>query len=544
MALAGCGRREPDSRLLRADSLMWSRPDSALALIDSIDESTLRGNDDRALRALLLTQARHKNNIFETDDSLIQTAVKYYDDHGPDSCIMLAHFYRAVVLNNAKNNHDALIEALQTYEFARVVGNDYWLARVYELMGDMYYDCYNMETYQRYARLAFDGFRKSGHELNAFYTFIQMAAAIDFDGKHNEAIQMLDSIDVLSLNDSIATGCFYECYIRPLTSLGRYEEAIAKHRVGYSYFGKDNDNLVDWADIAEVYLNLSLIDSVLYCYDKIDLSKVYPENESDKNRLSYLICKFKGDYKNALTFLERNKSQSIDIRRTALKQNLAFVECDYMESKAEQEKFHAARLRSWLFVSIVFFLVVFSFFVVIHRMKMRQKMKELECRLNDVESAKIEVGRLSKIVETHNLELNQQRNLTDTLFKKNFSEFDQLASAFYERDDSTVSQMIMTKRIEQVMNELRGPEKITEIRDLVNQCCDGILTKYCVQFSKTKEADVDLVALICAGFSSKSVCFFLEMKPMTFYKKRSRIIAKIEELDDTDKNFYLRYIRK
>ena len=57
--VTGCGgARRYDARLVAADSLMWTAPDSALAIVTAIDRLT--GERDLAYRDLLATQARYK----------------------------------------------------------------------------------------------------------------------------------------------------------------------------------------------------------------------------------------------------------------------------------------------------------------------------------------------------------------------------------------------------------------------------------------------------------------------------------------------------
>ena len=75
--LAGCGGGVDRARLERAKTLMDARPDSSLQILDSIDASRLRGGD-RALYALLLTQARDKNYLDLSNDTIINEAVDYY----------------------------------------------------------------------------------------------------------------------------------------------------------------------------------------------------------------------------------------------------------------------------------------------------------------------------------------------------------------------------------------------------------------------------------------------------------------------------------
>ena len=65
---------------------MASRPDSALHMLQGISTKNLSTKADRAYHALLLTQARDKNYIRQTDDSLIQVAVRYYDTHEDAHC--------------------------------------------------------------------------------------------------------------------------------------------------------------------------------------------------------------------------------------------------------------------------------------------------------------------------------------------------------------------------------------------------------------------------------------------------------------------------
>ena len=50
---------------------MEEYPDSALHILESIETQQLSAQADRAYYALLLTQARDKNYIVQTDDSLI-----------------------------------------------------------------------------------------------------------------------------------------------------------------------------------------------------------------------------------------------------------------------------------------------------------------------------------------------------------------------------------------------------------------------------------------------------------------------------------------
>lgn len=83
--------------LQRADSLMRCHPDSSLSLLRNIKEPDTLSKADRAYYALLLTQARDKNYIKHSTDSLIRVAVDYYDSKGDIVLQMKSHYYLARV---------------------------------------------------------------------------------------------------------------------------------------------------------------------------------------------------------------------------------------------------------------------------------------------------------------------------------------------------------------------------------------------------------------------------------------------------------------
>lgn len=86
VSLSSCSSSVKNPLLLCADSLMEVSPDSALSILESISSPQKLSRADRALYALLLTQARHKNYVPLDDDSLIKTAVDYYGDRDSALC--------------------------------------------------------------------------------------------------------------------------------------------------------------------------------------------------------------------------------------------------------------------------------------------------------------------------------------------------------------------------------------------------------------------------------------------------------------------------
>lgn len=126
-------------QLSQADSLMQECPDSALHLLESLPTSYLKTQADRAYYALLLTQARDKNYVVQTDDSLIRTAVHYYDDRRDAAMQARAYYLWGSVCRDRNKQAEAVEKYLQAAPFAQKAGNLALLGRIYANAGYIYY---------------------------------------------------------------------------------------------------------------------------------------------------------------------------------------------------------------------------------------------------------------------------------------------------------------------------------------------------------------------------------------------------------------------
>ena len=104
------------SMLVAADSMMWSNPDSALLVLEQIPDSRELRGEERALYALLLTQARYKSCVLLENDSLIQIAVDYYEGGGKQERLAQAYFYWGCVYMENKEFPKAISLYLKSLE--------------------------------------------------------------------------------------------------------------------------------------------------------------------------------------------------------------------------------------------------------------------------------------------------------------------------------------------------------------------------------------------------------------------------------------------
>ena len=129
-----------DLLLSTADSLMSTRPDSALYLLENICLSEIKTPAQNAKYALLLTQAQDKNYIIPTTDSLIRIATEYYDSIDNDIEMQAkAHYYLGRVYQELGDNPATTREFLTAMPLVKQSKNHKLLCILYGNLGYVYF---------------------------------------------------------------------------------------------------------------------------------------------------------------------------------------------------------------------------------------------------------------------------------------------------------------------------------------------------------------------------------------------------------------------
>ncbi len=168
--LLACQRGDPavDALHRTADSLMQSRPDSALLLLqacDSVGVSPVSAPVDawprrqRMRHELLRAKAMNKAYVNFTTDSVMRQVADYYDSLGTPNERMEAHYLLGCVyrdLGEAPRAIDCYLDAVNCAD-TTAADCDYWLmASVYGQMANLYHQqlllSYEIEAHQKACR--------------------------------------------------------------------------------------------------------------------------------------------------------------------------------------------------------------------------------------------------------------------------------------------------------------------------------------------------------------------------------------------------------
>ena len=151
--------------LKNVESYISDRPDSALTVIQSIGADDLSSRELKARHALLLSQALDKNFIDLQSDSIIASAVKFFEKSGDHEALFKAYYYNARVLSNAGRYTEAMQIYLKAEEMSAKINDLFAVGLLHSQIGGL------NSKYFNYSK-AIEYYQKAGkyHEIDGVGT--------------------------------------------------------------------------------------------------------------------------------------------------------------------------------------------------------------------------------------------------------------------------------------------------------------------------------------------------------------------------------------
>ena len=135
-----CGSRTDYPNLLvKADSLIDARPDSALTLLHSIPPSALE-EGDRMRHRLLTVEAECRNGQMPASDSLLLPVIGYFHRTGDVFWEARGEYNRGYILHKLRQSGQALEIFQRVKTMLEGCGNTWWLGRTYGRIAYIYHN--------------------------------------------------------------------------------------------------------------------------------------------------------------------------------------------------------------------------------------------------------------------------------------------------------------------------------------------------------------------------------------------------------------------
>ena len=123
----------------QAEQLMNTRPDSALTLLQGMaDTLAALPEETRMYHQLLTIQAKDKQYITHTSDSLINRIVSFYEEYGNSDRLMMAYFYQGSTYRDMNDTPRALKAFHQAIDAGKETKNLILLGQAYGQMGTLF----------------------------------------------------------------------------------------------------------------------------------------------------------------------------------------------------------------------------------------------------------------------------------------------------------------------------------------------------------------------------------------------------------------------
>ena len=162
VAFSSCSGNETDYALDVAENLIWTRPDSSLSVLGSVDTLRLRPESSRARFSLLYAMALDRNCIDTADISVLSLAVRYYDRHGSDTDRMMSYYYLGRLYYNGGDYLSAVKCYMQAKEYSMRSVDLVFRGLISSAISDVYAQNNNFPEKIRYSKEALDCFSEAG----------------------------------------------------------------------------------------------------------------------------------------------------------------------------------------------------------------------------------------------------------------------------------------------------------------------------------------------------------------------------------------------
>lgn len=570
LTLSSCASKDVTQALSRADELMWTKPDSALAVLESVDTLDLKTRAQRAEFSLLYTMAFDRNHLTIPNLHIIEPAVRYYERHGSKDTKMKMYFYLGVAQYDTGDLESAIVSYIRAKEYSLYSDNLMFKGLISFVISDVFFSDKNYPESISYCKEACDYFAQAKDSLRLWSTTGCLASyylnAEDWtkaDSLYSVFFSqpILDTAIYSRQLFNLAWSNIFRPDFNPQESVDLFEKSISK------YNGKPsvNDYCV-YAYASEMLGNTEVADDIVGQLERAGADSVVLDT------WRYRIFKHKGNYKDALALLEQTvRAQDSEILKT-IDQSVALAQSDYYESKSLLlDKDRRIQSQSKWIVLLLCLLLVVSF-VIIHSILKRKWQFQIEemssineavgNRLKDAILCSEERQQSINVLVSEN-ELAKRRieNLSDKLYvaqseqmivnlrnkyiqayKGQYHQLNDLCHKYWEASrlskggkDKIYAEV---KKIVAVLDE----QNQKQLEAMIDDSLDGMMSKLRLAMPGTNEKDFRFIALIILGFDTKTIARIMKYNVGTVYTKRSNIKEKLQKIECEEKELVLALI--
>lgn len=569
--VSSCASKEAKRIMDTADAVMWTRPDSALAVLESIDTLSLKTRAQRARYSLLYTMALARNHRDIPDLRIIKPAASYYERHGSNDDRMKMYFYLGTAQYDTGDPESAIASYLRAKEYSFHSDNLVFKGIISSSISDVYLWNNNNSESILYCKEACDYFAQAKDSFRLWNTTGLLANRYSNIRDWAKA----DSLYSIFFSQPIRDTSIYARQLLNLAWNNIFKPGSDPHE-SIDLFRKATGEFGGTPSLSD-YCVYAYASEIIGDYDTAnDLIRQLENVDSSSTILKiwkYRISKHRADYKTALTYLEQSlNDQNSEVLET-VGQSVALAQSDYYENKSlllDKDR-RLQRQVKWMIFLIAVMMVASGLGIYSKRKKIWQRQVEEMSFINDEVSQRLNEALLSEKEHLRSIDSLASAN---ELAEKNIQTLSEKLSSAAEKE-----QVLMGLRAKYVQANKRryaqlnvlcrqylespnasrnGKDKIyaevkkilaildepnqKELESMLDDNLDGIMSKLRAAIPDTTEKDFRFISFLVLGFDTKTISRMMDYNVNTVYTKRYIIKEKISKLDGENKALFSEFI--
>lgn len=424
LIMGACNNHPQAPILLEVEKIIEEQPDSALSILNKVENINQLSEKDHATYCLLLTQAQDLNYITHTSDSLIKIAATYFEKSNDKHKASLSYYYMGRVNTDL---HDAL-KAQEFYLKALEIGEktkDYHLlAKICNNLGTLYnyQDIYDLALPMQKKALYYINMEQKQDTVNMSYilrntarTFTLMNLEDSAVIYHKQALKYSRPYNISSILVDLGNIYIYK---------NEYVEAK-------KYIDLAQNSTTILKTLYPIYLSkgkllsaMGQLDSAKYYLTQCSQSSNIYTQAGSLYHLAQVALK-ENNLNNYVKYTETYSTLRDSITKHSHFENIRIAQSmfNYQRIAKEKDQFEKKAAQRMIFiyqVIIIFFLTIAIFIFIFKREKIKKK------RLTELKEEQYK--RSQQYIENNNKQIFQ---LTETLHSKQ-EEMSEVERQLYE----------------------------------------------------------------------------------------------------------------
>lgn len=516
----GCTSRADIDRINHAESIMSVNPDSALAIIETVDPSQLHTPEHRAHYALVRQYSRYKSGIDDRNDSIISVASDYYSRHSPYSReALLADITHAFTLRNDSAYFKALALLRRAEPVAIALGDSFQLATVCREFAALYNLIGNGNEAVAYARRSADLMKCYPDSSYRWDAICNIAMYLNNQQNYAEAVRIAAPFvaKALAAGDRQVLEKALSVCAHANIPLGNFKQsAECFHLIDSLQLPKQNYFKCNYAHALSASGQKALARKLL----------TLPDGTIDTINAPASFWRVNGDYENALKSVYRTIDFKDSIIQACTRQEVTHQYHQHLESiNAEQSR--QLQQRRMLIYSALFLIILLSALIFAIRKSASSRIHRLEAEKSNM---------LLDIQRIRTLEADCKISEPASLVKLQFDTLDRLFNAYLKTNENAEKEKIY-RSILATFQQLGSDRCFQLIESHLNLNHDSIMHTLDQALPELSSAERKVFVYSACGLSPRSIAAILSLSANNISVIKSRLRKKIKSTSSpkTDK---------